>query len=219
MQTGRRLGSPTMDGTQASSPASGHVGTDLALLSAAIGEAVRQELAPLLADMQRFIDRRIAELSAEVHGTTQLLGYSEDNLSGQLTKLQQQMAELTGAPTEATRNSGMELEMVVKTTEAAANRIMEAAESIGDLARGAKIDDATIRHLNTQIDTIFEACAFQDLTGQRIRRAIEQLQHMESALTGIITPSDDHVVLAPPKPTIESTGADVNPSDIDSLFD
>jgi chemotaxis protein CheZ len=185
----------------------------------AVGEVVRQEITPLLADLQRFIDRRIAELSSEVHGTTQLLSYSEDNLSGQLTKLQRQMAELVGTPTEATRNSGMELEMVVQTTEAAANRIMEAAESIADLIRGTTSDTVALKAVNARIETIFEACAFQDLTGQRVRRAIEQLQHMESALMGIISPSENHVVVGPPKPTIESTGADVNQSDIDALFD
>jgi chemotaxis protein CheZ len=190
-----------------------------AAMREAVGEAVRQEVAPLLADMRRFIDRRIAELSAEVHGTTQLLGYSEDNLSGQLTKLQRQMAELAGAPTEATRNSGMELEMVVQTTEAAANRIMEAAESIAELMRGATHDTVALKAVNARIETIFEACSFQDLTGQRVRRAIEQLQHMESSLIGIISPGENHVVVGPPKPTIESTGADVNQSDIDALFD
>jgi len=205
-----------MDGTQALSPDHGLSDPGI---RAAVCEAVRQEVAPLFADMQRFIDRRIAELSAEVHGTTQLLGFSEDNLSSQLALLQRQMGELAGAPQEATRNSGMELEMVVQTTEAAANRIMEAAESIGDLIRGTTMDAGALKDLNTKIDTIFEACSFQDITGQRVRRAIEQLQHMESAITGIISPSDGHVVLPPPKPTMESNGADVNQSDIDALFD
>jgi chemotaxis protein CheZ len=207
-----------MDGASALSSDAGLSAADPAI-RLAVCEAVRQEIAPLLADMQRFIDRRIAELSAEVHGTTQLLGFSEDNLSSQLALLQRQMGELAGAPQEATRNSGMELEMVVQTTEAAANRIMEAAEAIGDLIRGTTMDTAALQALNARIDTIFEACSFQDLTGQRVRRAIEQLQHMESTITGIIAPSDTHVVLPPPKPTIESTGADVNQSDIDALFD
>jgi len=188
-------------------------------LRAVVCEAVRQEIAPLFADMQRFIDRRIAELSAEVHGTTQLLGFSEDNLSSQLALLQRQMGELAGAPREATRNSGMELEMVVQTTESAANRIMEAAEAISDLVRSSPIDEGALEALNTRIDSIFEACSFQDLTGQRVRRAIEQLQHMESTITGIIAPDEAHVVVPPPKPTIESTGDDVNQSDIDALFD
>jgi chemotaxis protein CheZ len=207
-----------MDGTQALSPDAGLAGSD-AGIRAAVCEAVRQEVAPLLADMQRFIDRRIAELSAEVHGTTQLLGFSEDNLSGQLALLQRQMGELAGVPQEATRNSGMELETVVQTTEAAANRIMEAAEAIADLVRTTTTDAAALQALNASIDSIFEACSFQDITGQRVRRAIEQLQHMESAITGIISPGEGHVVVPPPKPTIASTGADVNQADIDALFD
>jgi chemotaxis protein CheZ len=207
-----------MDGAQAPSSDAGLSASGPAM-RAVVCEAVRQEIAPMLADMQRFIDRRIAELSAEVHGTTQLLGFSEDNLSSQLALLQRQMGELAGVPQEATRNSGMELEMVVQTTEAAANRIMEAAEAISDLIRGTTTDAVALQALNARIDTIFEACSFQDLTGQRVRRAIEQLQHMESAIVGIISPGDGHVVLPPPKPTIESTGNDVHQSDIDALFD
>ncbi len=96
--------------------------------------AIREELAPFFADLRRFIDRRVSELSAEVHGATQLLGYSEDNLSSQLVNLHEQVARMLATPSGATRNSGMELESVVQTTEAAANQIMEAAEAISACA-------------------------------------------------------------------------------------
>ena len=50
-------------------------------------DAIRSEIAPLFDDMHRFVDRRIAELSAEVHATVQLVDYSENNLSGQLARI------------------------------------------------------------------------------------------------------------------------------------
>jgi chemotaxis protein CheZ len=185
----------------------------------ALRAAVRDELTPHIAELRRFIDRRLAELSAEVHGATQLLGFSESNLSGQLGKLQQELGSMLARPAEATRNSGLELEAVVQSTEAAANQIMEAAEAIGDTLRAAFTDKVALTAINAKIDAIFEACAFQDLTGQRVRRAIEHLQHMESALTGILAPPGTEVeIRLPSPPTVQSTGDDQSQDDIDALF-
>ena len=182
--------------------------------------AVREELAPPLAELRRFIDRRFAELSAEIHGATQLLGFSESNLSGQLGRLQEELGQMLARPAEASRNSGwMELEAVVQSTEAAANQIMEAAEAIGDTLRGMFPEKSAMAGITAKIDAIFEACAFQDLTGQRVRRAIEHLQHMESTLTGILAPPGmDVEIKLPSPPTVESTGKDLPQDDIDALF-
>ena len=186
----------------------------------ALRATVRDELAPHFAEMRRFIDRRLAELSAEVHGATQLLGFSEANLSSQLGSLQAELGTMLARPAEATRNSGLELEAVVQSTEAAANQIMEAAEAIGDTLRAAMPDKSALATINAKIDAIFEACAFQDLTGQRVRRAIEHLQHMESTLTGILAPPGTEVdIKYPSPPTVQSNGQDLPQDDIDALFD
>ena len=181
--------------------------------------AIREELSPFFAELRCFMDRRISELSAEVHGATQLLGYSEDNLSGQLGKLHEQVARMLAVPGSATRNSGMELEAVVQTTEAAANQIMEAAEAISDCVRKSVPDRETMAAINNKIDAIFEACAFQDLTGQRVRRAIEHLQHVGSTLTGMMAPAGQAPpVFQPQAPTVVSNGADQTQDDIDAMF-
>ena len=185
----------------------------------ALREAVRDELTPHLAELRRFIDRRMAELSAEVHGATQLLGFSESNLSNQLGRLHDELGRMLAHPAEATRNSGLELEAVVQSTEAAANQIMEAAESISDSLRAVMPDKVALAGITAKIDAIFEACAFQDLTGQRVRRAIEHLQHMESTLNGILAPPGTEVEIRHPSPpTVQSTGQDLPQDDIDALF-
>ena len=97
--------------------------------------AVRDEMAPLFDDLRRFVDRRIAELAMDVNGAVQMVDFTETNLTGQINKIQEQIGKLLLAPADETRNSGMELEAVVKTTEEAANRIMEAAEVISDWVR------------------------------------------------------------------------------------
>jgi chemotaxis protein CheZ len=154
-----------------------------------IQQAVAATIRDEIGGLRSFVDRRIAELSAEIHATVQLVDYSETNLSGQLSDIREQIASVVAAPTAATRNSGLELEAVVQATEAAANRIMEAAEAIGDWLREGKTDPAAIESVHEKVNAIFEACSFQDVTGQRIRRAIQHLQQVEDMLTAM-TPGE-----------------------------
>jgi chemotaxis protein CheZ len=155
-------------------------------LQNSIHEGIKAEIAPLFDELRRFTDRRIAELSSEIHATVQLFDFGETNLSGQLAKIQEQVAAMVAMPAAATRNSGLELEAVVQATEAAANQIMEAAEAIGDWLRTGSRDVASIEDIASKLNSIFEACSFQDVTGQRIRRAIQHLQHVETMLSEVM---------------------------------
>jgi chemotaxis protein CheZ len=180
--------------------------------------------------LRTFVDRRIAELSAEVHATSDLMDFSENNLSGQLAGIREQITSVVALPTAATRNSGLELEAVVQATEEAANRIMEAAEAIGDWLRDGKNDPASMNVVNEKVNAIFEACSFQDVTGQRIRRAIQHLQQVETMLTDMVpgqaTPEAERVVVSAP---YNNAGAltqahhqanpDLAQDAVDSLFD
>lgn len=184
-----------------------------ALIGEQIDDAIKAQIVPLFQDLRRFTDRRIAELSAEVHGAVQMVDFSETNLTAQLSGIQEQIVRLISVPSMSSRNSGLELEAVVAATETAANRIMEAAETIGDWIREGKQDPEAFF---AKIDTIFEACAFQDLTGQRIRRAIEHLEHVESVLAHMVDPNSP--VRPEPPQTVQSNGSDLNQIDIDSLL-
>lgn len=173
-----------------------------------------RELRAELGELRRFIDRRFAELSSEVHGAVQMVDYSESNLAGMLARLQEQIGPLLAAPAAATRNSGLELEAVVQATEGAAHRIMEAAEAIAAwVETGA--DRETMPAVSARIGAIFEACTFQDLTGQRIRRAIRHLETVETMLAGMVPG------VAPPTPAAEpaaEAGADLDQAEIDRLL-
>ncbi len=187
---------------------------------------IRSEIGAL----RTFVDRRIAELSAEVHATSDLMDFSENNLSGQLKGIREQIASVVALPTAATRNSGWELEAVVQATEASANRIMEAAEAIGDWLRDGKNDPASMDAVNEKVNAIFEACSFQDVTGQRIRRAIQHLQQVETMLTDMVPgeegqPATPGVVVSAPynnagavTPEQAAANPDLGQDAVDSLF-
>jgi chemotaxis protein CheZ len=186
----------------------------------AMRDAIRLEIEPRFDDLHRFVDRRIAEVSAEVHGAVQLVDFSESNLSGQLGKLHEQIARMVSLPSEETRTSGVELEAVIQATEAAANQIMEAAEAISDWLRvGVNNPEARVS-IAGKVESIFEACSFQDLTGQRVRRAIQHLQHVEEVLAVLVDPAAELTTppVGPPQPTVVSDGHDMGQAEIDRLL-
>ena len=74
-------------------------------------------------------------------------------------------------------SAGEELGAIVQATESATNTIMECAETL----MGADASDpAAYKALvDEKMMVIFEACSFQDITGQRIAKVVETLQHIE----------------------------------------
>jgi chemotaxis regulatin CheY-phosphate phosphatase CheZ len=154
-------------------------------LEALVRDAVRAEVGTLFDELRRFVDRRIAELSTEIHATVEMVDYSETNLAGKLQQMHEQLARVIALPAEKTRNSGIELEGIVNATEDAANRILSAAETIRASIEQSDIADKA--RVLEQVNAIFEACSFQDLTGQRVRRALQQLQTVEDELANIVS--------------------------------
>ncbi|MFN4089515.1 MAG: chemotaxis protein CheZ, partial [Alphaproteobacteria bacterium] len=68
-----------------------------------------------------------------------------------------------------------ELDAIVAATEEATGTILDCAEQIESVADGLDADaQATLRDATTKI---FEACNFQDITGQRIGKIVRTLKH------------------------------------------
>jgi chemotaxis protein CheZ len=70
-----------------------------------------------------------------------------------------------------------ELSAVVGATEEATQKIMDCAEQIDKIA--AKLQGEDQAQLQDIVTRIFEACSFQDITGQRINKVVKTLQHIE----------------------------------------
>jgi len=132
-----------------------------------------------------------------------------------------------------------QLGAVVSDTEAATNIILEAVEIIENK------NESLERHVSTPEDTecveaisqsvmrIYEACNFQDVTGQRISKVVETLGFVDERITRMIdilggedelqdlevvefVPQfDEDVELSGPRPE----GHEISQDEIDSLFD
>lgn len=130
-----------------------------------------------------------------------------------------------------------ELDAVVITTETATETILSSAESIDAIAAELVRDldpsqHAKIGVIQEQTVRIFEACNFQDLSGQRIRKVVDLLQFIEMRIASMTTiwrnvgeldeepeeereASDADLLNGPP---LDGDAGIVSQDDIDSLF-
>jgi len=191
-----------------------------------LAETLDRALAPHFAALSAFVDRRIAELSAEVAAAVQLAGMTEENLTARIAEVHAEIARLIAIPAAGARNSGLELEAVVQATEAAAETILAAAEAIQSWLDGGARDAASLEALSARVADIFQACSFQDLTGQRIRRAIRHLQQVEAMLSGLAPglalPKAPRLEVRGVAPTVaapEAAGPDLAQAEIDRLLE
>ncbi len=76
-----------------------------------------------------------------------------------------------------------ELDATIEATAAATNTIMDVAEKIDNF--GAELTAAQRDKLTGFVTQIFEACTFQDITGQRIRKVITAMRAIEERIASL----------------------------------
>lgn len=82
-----------------------------------------------------------------------------------------------------------ELDTIVQDTEGATERIMDACDAIEAVASSGISAEAaeSLRDITTQI---YEACSFQDLTGQRITRVVRVLKAVADRVQSLVNAFD-----------------------------
>jgi len=122
-----------------------------------------------------------------------------------------------------------EMDAIAADTESATNTILASAEAImgldsHDAAAKAAIDD--------EIMKIFEACSFQDLTGQRVNKIVRVLGQIEERIARLVDTlgvhdGEDNEPVSPEEQRRRDLllngpavgGPETNQADIDALFD
>jgi chemotaxis protein CheZ len=110
-----------------------------------------------------------------------------------------------------------ELDAIVEATAEATNSIMDAVGEVEEVMSKLKGKNAdTLMDATTKI---YEACGFQDITGQRITKVVGALQHIEEKVDALLNAFGDEIAkykTANPKPE-EEPPAEETPSDEDLL--
>lgn len=102
-----------------------------------------------------------------------------ENLRNQLHTTQAADIGKTHIPTATD-----ELDAVVGTTETATNTIMGSCEQILEIMKGQ--NQAVFQQVEACVVKIFEACTFQDITGQRIRKVVNCLKQIDAKTASIL---------------------------------
>ena len=79
-------------------------------------------------------------------------------------------------------DSKLQLEDVLQATEEATTTILDAATAISTAIAETELDDAHKHQVGAEIGKIYEACSFQDITGQRIKKVLQRLGELEAHL-------------------------------------
>ncbi len=82
-----------------------------------------------------------------------------------------------------------ELDAIIEATADATNAIMDATEIIEETMSG--LDGKAAASLMTATTNIYEACGFQDITGQRITKVVSTLKEIEEKIDGLLNAFGD----------------------------
>ncbi len=171
-----------------------------------------------------YLDRVIRELhgmrTEKKHPLVGVLQYLSDHIRH--TRAELGTLRPRGASLASTAD---ELEEIVAETARAANEIMGAAETIEQLM--PRVDSDVSVQLLAAVTRIYEASAFQDITGQRITKIIRAVQDIEEKIETLVGACGD-TLDAPLDPRSGDdallNGPQLNKAantqdDIDALFD
>lgn len=84
-----------------------------------------------------------------------------------------------------------ELDAVIEATAVATNSIMGICENIEAFSETLEPEKAS--ELTGHVTQIYEACTFQDITGQRIKKVVSTLRQIEERIDNIIGTLDEKV--------------------------
>ena len=160
---------------------------------------------------------------------TQLLGELE-GLGQEIARAKREMAALQVYDINANHIpvATDELEAVLGHTAEATNEILDCCEGLEKLAAGLAPEPAAA--VAAAVTRIYEACSFQDITGQRIAKVVSALKSIEARLERIGERFGTAVPAAPTLPATPMTqgralaegpqmpGASTSQADIDRML-
>jgi chemotaxis protein CheZ len=82
-------------------------------------------------------------------------------------------------------NATDELDAIVGSTEEATNGILQAMETLEALV--GEMSPELGEKVSSAVTQVYEACNFQDVTGQRITKVVRALKHIESKVDALVS--------------------------------
>ncbi|SNY92437.1 chemotaxis protein CheZ [Cohaesibacter sp. ES.047] len=139
-----------------------------------------------LTDIMSLAEVMASSLESHIRAMDKTVYHEFMSIADEISTMKREISALRPADMRhnAIPDAGRELDAVVEATEKATNIIMSSAEEI----MGADPSDAEAYQaiVNDKIIEIFEACSFQDITGQRISKVVHVLNVIDERVSTFI---------------------------------
>ncbi len=157
-----------------------------------------------ISEVAEVVESIMSTIQGDVTGLDLRVYKELDSLAEYIQSAKLEIAEICPADIreEYLPAASNELDAIVKATEEATGTILDAAENIDTESQNLgsqAIPDEVIR--------IFEACSFQDITGQRISKVVNTLKHIEDRID-LLVRAFGAQIRSPKKQAPESTSQD-----------
>jgi len=120
-----------------------------------------------------------SSLDSKLHSDIEALASYISTVKAELAEIRADKINAEYVPTASD-----ELGAIVGATEQATNSIFEAVEVIEELSQEMSPDMA--ERTAAAVTSIYEACGFQDITGQRITKVVKALQSIEEKVQDLL---------------------------------
>ena len=102
-----------------------------------------------------------------------------------------------------------ELDAVIQATEVATQTILDEADKLG--AVGISIGGDAASRIGESVNKIYEACNFQDITGQRISKVVTTLRSIEDRVDGLLQAFGEELGQASVRANAPAAATDARP--------
>lgn len=135
-----------------------------------------------IADIGSVIESLLTTLQGDISSTDHVIHQELQEIADRIIQAKKEVASMvTSEESKAQMSEATsELDAVVKATEDATNIILDAADAISNAIGEA--DESVQSAVNDEVTKIFEACNFQDITGQRISKVVEAISFIEEKI-------------------------------------
>ena len=133
----------------------------------------------------------VQSVMASIEGDhTSLSQRLHDDIEALATYISKAKAEITDIRVDEINThylpeASNQLTEIVGATEKATNEIFDAVEIIEELS--SKMEPEQADALSEAVNKIYEACSFQDITGQRISKVVTVLQNVETRVDTLLS--------------------------------
>lgn len=165
----------------------------------------RPAAAPTTSEVAGVVEAVLASLHGELSVADLKLYRELEHLAEHIQRAKREIAEIR--PHDISEHIPLatdELDAVVDHTAEATGTILDAAESLEKLA--ATLPDEVGNRIIGDITRIYEACNFQDITGQRITKVVNTLKYIEAKIDALLAAFDGSAESAPAAPSAIDKG-------------